>query len=519
MTGFTRRGLPSSLALDGWWLSDSSEAAADRPKDTTATKPRALITPGAFAFLIALIALADFLFWKHAAGLSLILFSAGLTAAALVHLSPAFSARQWSFVLLLWLASALPTIEYVQASSLLFLIGGHLGLLVWCATRSPVPTVLRTTLTLPVRALVFAIKRIVELGASLGREQDLEVSRRAIAAWVLPLCVGSVFLVLFWGANPILERWLDQLGQVKISIETIDRMAFWAVTAVLVLPFVLFGALSKAFPSTTPAKSPSAARDGWLINAQSIINSLIIFNALFAFQNLTDAAYLWGGLRLPEDMTYASYAHRGAYPLMATSVLAGIFVLMSRPFVSGSMVLKALLALWILQNVFLVGSALARLGLYIDAYGLTYLRIRAGIGMMLVLAGMGLLLWQLKAGKSNGLIAGIWAGLFAATLYAGSFVNFGYVIANHNLQMPKVQRDMGYLCRYVPTGVKAFRQHRGENRRGLCYGASANWDVGHDGWRDWSYRTHRMGAHYEKFRRSAWIAPSTPLRDSDLPSE
>ena len=52
-----------------------------------------------------------------------------------------------------------------------------------------------------------------------------------------------------------------------------------------------------------------------------------MFNALFAVQTVLDLAYLWGGVRLPDGMTYADYAHRGAYPLIATALLAAAFVL------------------------------------------------------------------------------------------------------------------------------------------------------------------------------------------------
>ena len=55
--------------------------------------------------------------------------------------------------------------------------------------------------------------------------------------------------------------------------------------------------------------------------------SLILFNALFAVQTVLDLIYLWGGASLPDGMSHAEYAHRGAYPLVATALLAAAFVL------------------------------------------------------------------------------------------------------------------------------------------------------------------------------------------------
>ena len=57
--------------------------------------------------------------------------------------------------------------------------------------------------------------------------------------------------------------------------------------------------------------------------------SLILFNALFALQSGLDLVYLWGGASLPDGMSHAEYAHRGAYPLIVTALLAAGFVLIA----------------------------------------------------------------------------------------------------------------------------------------------------------------------------------------------
>nr|WP_280526934.1 ATP-binding protein [Rhizobium ruizarguesonis] len=59
----------------------------------------------------------------------------------------------------------------------------------------------------------------------------------------------------------------------------------------------------------------------------SLLRSPLLFNALFAVQTLLDLVYLWGGADLPDHMSHAEYAHRGAYPLIATALLAAGFIL------------------------------------------------------------------------------------------------------------------------------------------------------------------------------------------------
>jgi hypothetical protein len=86
--------------------------------------------PFALLAILFLITLADFLFWQYPIGISLVIFSAGLCAAALMNLSPSFSKRDWLIFTGVWSLSALPILEFVQITSVLFLILGHAGLLI-----------------------------------------------------------------------------------------------------------------------------------------------------------------------------------------------------------------------------------------------------------------------------------------------------------------------------------------------------------------------------------------------------
>ena len=64
-----------------------------------------------------------------------------------------------------------------------------------------------------------------------------------------------------------------------------------------------------------------------LFGTEAILRSLILFNGLFAVQTVLALVYLWGNAKLPDGISYAGYAHRGAYPLIATALLSAAFVL------------------------------------------------------------------------------------------------------------------------------------------------------------------------------------------------
>src|SRR6202012_4820594 len=106
--------------------------------------------------------------------------------------------------------------------------------------------------------------------------------------------------------------------------------------------------------------------------------SVFLFNLLFAVQTLLDAIYLWGDAKLPGGISYADYAHRGAYPLIVTALLAAGFVLAamrSAGPASKSAIIRPLVYLWTGQNLLLVISSMLRLYRYIEIYMLTGWRV------------------------------------------------------------------------------------------------------------------------------------------------
>lgn len=496
MAEFIVRGLPASLANDAWWLS----AETSSPPDGTRTSTRTRHTAMAGLVLVALVTLADLLFWNHAVGLSLVVFSAALCGAALFSLALRLSQKGWICLSLAWVAAALPVLEYVQFTSVVILLLGHLGLLVWAATRTANwPRILGLVLRLPWLAPLFIFVTGRDAAQTAQVPRVMQIPRDFLLALVLPVLATAVFVILLINANPLFARWLGSLAEVRLDIADPARIAFWIWVALAIFPFVAFRKFAAYFAKPPQPRPTRAPRTGRLINAQSITLSLLLFNALFLTQNLTDLAILWGGAALPEGLTYAKYAHQGAYPLMATSVLAGLFVLVSRRFTDTAPMLRLLLLIWIVQNLFLVCSALMRLELYVEAYGLTYLRVRAGIGMGLVLIGMGLLAWQLWAHKSNAWVAGLFAGLCAATLYSGCFVNFGALIARHNLAQSKTRLDEGYLCRTTPLALPAIYAHARSEGAFWCRHRLDHWDVAPEGWRDWSYRASRLATTQQAY--------------------
>ena len=183
---------------------------------------------------------------------------------------------------------------------------------------------------------------------------------RILLMFVLPVLGTVLFLSLFAAANPVIEEFLTRID-ATISVKAVARAIFAG--------FIFLAAWSLLRPprTTLPAtglKTPVEAAESLPgVTPASITLSLIAFNLVFAIQNGLDLAFLWSSAPLPGTLTLAGYAHRGAYPLIATALLAALFVLVTlRP---GSATARArgvtlLVTFWIAQNLLLVASSMLR---------------------------------------------------------------------------------------------------------------------------------------------------------------
>ncbi len=256
--------------------------------------------------------------------------------------------------------------------------------------------------------------------------------RRSLPVLVLPLLGSAIFVGLFAQANPVIEQTLAALSLPELNERTLARIVLWGLLLLLV-----WGVL-RARPPRRLFATIEGTGDLVLpgVSLDSIRLSLITFNALFALQNALDAAYLSGLVRLPVGISLADYAHRGAYPLVVTALLAALFVLVTlRPGSSTAAAppVRRLVTLWIAQNLLLVASAGFRTWDYVEAYSLTVLRLSALLWMALVAVGLVLVLWRMLAEKSASWL--INANLAAAGLLltAVCFVDLGAVSASWNV--------------------------------------------------------------------------------------
>ncbi|MGB1124815.1 MAG: DUF4173 domain-containing protein [Phycisphaeraceae bacterium] len=340
----------------------------------------------------------------------------------------------------------------------------------------------------------------------------------------IPLLLSLVFLSLFALANPVVSDWMsrsaDKVGDFFSNLTdyvTFGRILLWyaaafacwgllrhrprrasrivklgrnLITQVADLrpanatdetvdahPINLAAAQKRAAQQEStegdieeaaaePDKSTKEDVFAWLSGKYTnlIVRCLIAMNLVFALQLVLDSRYLVLGQDLPEGMSYAEYAHRGAYPLIATAILAAALVLaVFRPggIAQRSKLAVWLVILWIAQNIVLVASAAWRLQAYVEVYTLTRLRVAAAVWMLMVAGCLALLLWRIARSRDNNWLTGWAMGWGIAVLWVCSFVPFDPLVANYNVRNCKEMGgeagalDLAYLESLGPDALPA----------------------------------------------------------------
>jgi Domain of unknown function (DUF4173) len=411
------------------------------------------------ALAAALVALADHLFFFQRAGSTLGLFAAALLVAILLatpaigRSRPALAAGAAALVFVAVLGD-----DPSPLAAFLFLTAAALAALL--PRTEAFDDGWRWTKRLLLHSILSIIGPLLDWGRLRATRRRRGPARLAAALplLALPVLGTALFLALFSAANPLIADAFERLDLLAaIGGFSIARLFFWLLVTLLVWSFLRPPRILLAPRSVREELLPLPG-----VSPASIALSLAAFNLVFALQNGLDIAFLWSGAPLPGDMSLAEYAHRGAYPLIATALLAALFVLVTlRPGTptARNPLVRRLVYAWIAQNIVLVASTMLRTLDYIEAYSLTRLRIAALIWMALVAIGLALICIRLWRGKSGPWLinANLAAALIA--LSACSVVDLGALAARWNVRHARevggagVRLDLCYMGNLGPSAL------------------------------------------------------------------
>lgn len=179
---------------------------------------------------------------------------------------------------------------------------------------------------------------------------------------VLPLLISSdaVFSKVMEKAFNFTFSWNEDVAGIAVMI--------------IALFFISYALIMRLTERSVYLETPVAdKRTKNPVIAITISTVLLIFYGLYC---IIQIVYLFMGYgKLPTGYTYAEYVHEGFYQLVFVCLINLILVLLCRKHSRDNIVLKVMLSLISLCTFIMIFSSAYRMFLYVDAYGLTFLRL------------------------------------------------------------------------------------------------------------------------------------------------
>ncbi|MFM2090794.1 MAG: hypothetical protein RLZZ127_1283 [Planctomycetota bacterium] len=309
---------------------------------------------------------------------------------------------------------------------------------------------------------------------------------RAAAGWLAPLAVAAVFLACFIIANPVIADWTAEGMTLLLGIGLPSPLRIMAAAATVAVAATCLRQRWRV----RGAPAPATPRSG---DAAGVVRCLLAACAVFAVHLSVDGWVLLTGHG--QAGGWGAYAQRGAYPLVATALLAAGFMLWwFRPGhpAGRDPVARRLLILWVAMNGLLLAGAGWRLGCYIDALGLTAWRLATALWMAVVLAGLVLVAVRIASARGNRWLvdANALVVAIALLLWSGSDIDRLIAMDHARRAAQGAAVDLEYLAGLGDTARPELERMAEQARdpavqRGLR-GITAVMGSGPVRWRDWT---------------------------------
>jgi len=303
-----------------------------------------------------------------------------------------------------------------------------------------------------------------------------EIIRQVGARRLLPILRGlllalpvlSLFTCLLASADLVFASYVSGIFRLDILHNLQDF--FWRLAIVLIVAWLVAGALAYALSRGLNSDGPepwesmvASVPRPFSLGFVEVTTLLVCVNLLFVSFGWVQFAYLFGGsTNIDLDgYTYADYARRGFFELVAVSVMTlglilGLHSLAWRETARQKRIFNGLSTLMVALVMVLLASAFWRMLLYEEAYGYTHLRLFVHlfeVWLAITFLWLVLTLWLPRVRFG---IGGFVATLgFLATL---NIANPDALIAEQNLSRWEITRsiDMEYLAELSVDAVPAL---------------------------------------------------------------
>ncbi|MGH7520856.1 MAG: DUF4153 domain-containing protein [Gemmatimonadales bacterium] len=333
----------------------------------------------------------------------------------------------------------------------------------------------------------------------LPRDERTRHVRGAVLGLLIAAPLLIVFAALFASADPVFGSVLSNL--FALDMESVIQHSFLVVFwGALTAGYLRWGMLGKPVAVQSPTTKP-------IESVVPLATALGLLNFLFLMFVVVQLRYFFGGASLVEEtsgLTFAQYARQGFFQLVVASglvlpVLLGAEHLVRTGTVTQVRIFRQLSGLLLVLLAVIMASALQRMRLYVQAYGLTDDRLYATAFMVLLIGVFAWFSWTVLRGGRHRFAFGALMQAFA--VLAGLHVlNPDAFILKTNLNRPVAERpfDARYASTLgadaVPALLDALPRLTVEDRCLVVWRLLRRWDDSNSDWRTWNWSRARARA-------------------------
>ena len=340
----------------------------------------------------------NFLFFSRMIGVSVFIFAAiVLGAVYLFGLKNQLSLKKsWWLLLLIVFFSIMPSIRANEFLNFLN-ICAILGLLMILAHQligTPaflmrLRDYLMLAVLVPLRMLRGALSTISLIGQVHSNVSNRDVWLRIIKGVIMAVPILIIFGLLFSQADLAFSQFIKGFVDITVSERTMQYLVLLVVVFVAALSFLSYIFFPKPVQPVLLGEKPDAVvQPGKGIEVMVFLGLISALFLLFIGFQIT---YLFGGEAniVNTGFTYAEYARRGFWELLAVAILSLLVLLASEKYARAEskkdkrFLIPALIL--IAEVLVVIVSAFKRLSLYIDAYSMTMMRFYVAGFIMLLL--------------------------------------------------------------------------------------------------------------------------------------
>ena len=293
------------------------------------------------------------------------------------------------------------------------------------------------------RAVLFPIENIPKpfliIAKELKREEPgaAHTNGKKIAlGLILSLPILLIVVPLLSSADMVFHHYLSNLTKIG---RLFDFKSTLNQGVIIFFVFIYTCGYLGSFKVSYPQSDTGTILQRFVWDPVTLLTVLSVINCVYLLFSLVQFSYLYGGEShlLPAAFTYAEYARRGFWELLAVTILNLTVLLGSMAYVNKEnrtlyIAVRSLLTILVLFSLNMLFSAHFKMSLYEQAYGLTYLRVFVHYFMGLVLVLFIVALANIWLGKPPLIKTYIIITLVFYTVL--NYANVDLIIAKNNIE-------------------------------------------------------------------------------------